>query len=56
MNRAAANQRIEALLKEAEDHNQYGGDETSDGRLIPGIVDWKKLRSDIASIVMQIDP
>ncbi len=42
---------IESLLGDAEEQNEWGGSETSNGALMPGKVDWKQLRAGILKAV-----
>jgi len=42
---------IDSLLDDAEEENEWGGSETSDGVLMPGNVDWKQLRANILEAV-----
>lgn len=55
MNDAEAKQKIAALLDAAEDDNLWGGDETEDGCLTLGKVDWKKLKKDIDAVLNEME-
>ena len=42
---------ISSLLDDAEEENDWGGSETSNGILMPGKVDWKRLNANILKAV-----
>jgi hypothetical protein len=51
MNITEAKEKITALIAAAEDDYRWGGDETSNGALIPGHVKWENLKEDISAIL-----
>jgi hypothetical protein len=54
VNKPEAEAAISRLLKQAKNDEDFGGDESEEGDLLPGKVDWTKLESDIIQIVQQI--
>jgi hypothetical protein len=51
MNITEAKEKITDLIEAAEDDHRWGGSETSDGVLMPGPVNWDKLKEDIAAVL-----
>ena len=54
MNINKAKEEIQILLNEAQESNIYGGDESEDGCLSPGLVDWVDLKMQINIILDRI--
>jgi hypothetical protein len=43
--------KVDALLAEAQEQNEWGGGEDRDGALHPGSVDWESLRAKVRALI-----